>query len=121
MVTLSIEVIDQCPLDHDVKLNPKAVAVKWMLLRMMKLRMTMVILMPRMMMSSRITMMPILRMIRAEVYCPFTTGLFHLGGLLFTSPRLNTKIGILDWMLYKSSKKGGDHKQQGDHRQQGDH
>ena len=99
-------------LDHDARLNPKAVAVKWMLLRKMKLRM---------MMSSRITMMPILRMIRAEVYCPFTTGLFHLGGLLFTSPRLNTKIGILDWMLYKSSKKGGDHKQQGDHRQQGDH
>ena len=120
-MTLPIEVIDQCPLDHDATLNPKAVAVKWMLLRMMGLRMTMVILMLRMMMSSRITMMPILRMIRAEVYCPFTTGLFHLGGLLFTSPRLNTKIGILDWMLYKSSKKGGDHKQQGDHRQQGDH
>ena len=74
MVTLAIEVIDQCPLDHDARLNPKAVAVKWMLLRMMGLRMTMVILMLRMMMSSRITMMPILRMIRAKVYCPFTTG-----------------------------------------------
>ena len=70
---MPIEVIDQCPLDYDARLNPKAVAAKWMLLRMMKLTMTMVILKLRMMMSSRITMMPILRMIRAKVYCPFTT------------------------------------------------
>ena len=73
-MTLPIEVIDQCPLDRDARLNPKAVAVKWMLLRMMGLRMTIIILMLRMMMSSRITTMPILRMIRANVYCPFTTG-----------------------------------------------